>query len=327
MTVVAAPVPSQSRLASIVRGPVREPERLVMIGINGVGKTTFGAGAPSPIFLTVEEGAAQIGVPRYTPSTLTDVISFLNDLDTDEHEFRTVVVDTLDALETLVWKAAAARGGHTSIEDYGYGKGYVVALDDWRKFLNALDALRKKRRMEVILLAHSAVKNFKNPSGPDYSRYEPAINAQAAALILGWADTTLFASFEDTLVEAQTGKEVDEIATKKRVKGASTGRRFMYTQRTAAYEAKNRWNLPNRIEMVTPNSYVAYAIARDEFWAGKVPVDPAALEAECRDIINLTRTDVTPELTEKLKNAAAFISKNRGNASALLKARASLQSL
>lgn len=312
-----------SRLATIITGAVREPDRILGMGVEGVGKSTFAAGAPSPIFITAEEGASQIGVARFPqPKTFKDVLDDLRVLLKEEHPYKTVVIDTLDAVEPLAWKAACDRGGKTDIEDFGFGKGFTIVLDDWREMIALLDRLRREKGMEVILLAHAVAKNFSNPSGPDYARYEPNLNKQAALLFKGWTDTTLFMTFEEAAIDAQTGGIIKDVATKKRVKGGSTGRRVMLTQRTAAYDAKNRWNLPAEIEMIYPDSYSPYAKARDAFWNTKIAVNPDALEAECNTLLDglvLTATDDIQKA--KIEKARDYVAKNTGNGPALLKAR------
>lgn len=307
------------KIPSIIRGPVREPDRILMQGVEGVGKSTFGASAPNPIFITPESGASQIGVDRFpTPSTFQDILDSLQFLRESEHDYKTVVVDTLDSVEPLAWAAACKRNGWTDIEDAGYGKGYTVVLDDWRKMLNALDGLRTARGMEVILLAHAVAKSFANPTGADYQRYEPAINKQAALLFKGWPDTILFATFEEGTLEAATGKVVTDIATKKRVKGVSTGHRVVKTQRSAGYDAKNRYNLPPEL----PLSYADYAAHRELFWQGKVAVDPTKLYDEAVALL--------PEsglADDALAKATATIESNKTNAPMLLKVLDRLRSL
>jgi len=240
------------------------PDRILVVGTEGVGKSTFAANAPKPIFIAAEDGVRHLSVASFPePKTWGDVFDALRVLASDEHEYTTVVIDTVDWLEPLCHRHVCALNGWTTIEDPGYGKGYVPATEEWRKLLAALDFLRAKKEMEVILLAHAAIKVFSNPAGDDFSRYELKLQKSAAALLKEWCDANLFASHEEFVTEK---KGIT------RAKGISTGRRVIHTERTAAWDAKNRHNLPHEL----PLSYTDYAAARE---AGR-PADPDELLEE-----------------------------------------------
>lgn len=263
--------PKRMTLTKLVKGRLEQPRRVLLYGPEGIGKTTFGAGAPAPIFLGAEDGSGELDVVRFPkPEGWADIMEAISTLTTDEHEYQTLVVDTLDAAEPMLWDFICKRDSATSktgaikdIEDYGYGKGYQKALDEWRIFLAALERLRAARRMHVVLLAHCWIKPFKNPLGEDFDRFELKLNAKAGGLLKDWCDTVLFANYE-------TYAHKDEKT--KRVRGVSTGARIINTQRSAAWDAKNRYGLPETL----PLSWSDFdAAAR----AGQVS-DPAALREE-----------------------------------------------
>lgn len=249
-------------LASITKGKLDAPMRVVLYGVEGIGKSTFAAASPSPIFIGAEDGTAQLDVARFSPENWEEVIEALRTLTNDTHAYRTVVLDTLDWAEPLIWAHICKRDGKTSIEDYGYGKGYKAAIDEWRILLSHLDRLRKTKGMSVILLGHSWVKPYKNPSGEDYDRYGLKLHAEAGGLLKEWADCVLFANYE-TYAAKEKGK---------RVKGVSTGARLIYTQHEAAYDAKNRYDLPEYL----PLSWSDF----DAAVKAHQPADPAALVSE-----------------------------------------------
>ena len=228
---------SGMKLSSITGGRVAAPVKTTVYGVAGVGKTTFAAGAPSPIFLPIEEGTNALDVQRFPqPQTFQDVLDAVTELGTAEHKYRTLVVDTLDALEPLIWAHVCAAGKKTSIEDFGYGKGYVAALEQWRLLLSYLERLRAKKQMNVVLIAHAAVKKFQNPEAADFDRWEMKLAGKGtSALITEWSDALLFACHE--VVAATDQKE--------RTRGVATGSRIARTVHGAAYEAKNRYRLPD----------------------------------------------------------------------------------
>ncbi len=133
---------------------------MCLYGVEGIGKTTFAAGAPNPIFLPTEDGLASTpGVHAFpTPTSWDDIREACGSL-AGQHDYKTLVIDTVDWLEPLLFAEVAKEQGKGSIEDIGYGKGYVIAAEKFRKFMSALDALRKKKDMTVLFLAHSAIKN------------------------------------------------------------------------------------------------------------------------------------------------------------------------
>lgn len=231
--------PPRMTLAAVTRGKVARPARVLLYGVEGIGKSTFAANAPSPIFLGTEDGTAQLDVARFPePHRWEDFYEAVKTLETDEHAFRTLVIDTLDWAEPLCWDAVCRDSGKKHIEDLGYGKGYVSAVDKWRGLLARLDGLRSRKGMHVVLLAHSLVKNFKNPEGDDFDRYQLKLHEKSAGLIKEWADAVLFSNHE-TLTETKG----------QRTRGVSTGARLLYTERRAAFDAKNRYDLPPELPL------------------------------------------------------------------------------
>lgn len=228
-------------LGNVTSGLLRKPLRVVLYGPEGVGKSTFGADAPSPIFLGAEDGTARLDVARFPqPESWADVLEAIKTLGTEQHNYKTLVVDTLDWVEPLCWKHACSEHGWKSVEDPGYGKGYAVALDLWRQFLQHLERLQSKTSMHVVLLAHSQITKFADPLGNDFDRYELKLNKKAAGLLKEWPDAVLFCNYE-----TRTARD----KATKRTRGISTGARWVYTTRDAAYDAKNRYGLPERMPL------------------------------------------------------------------------------
>lgn len=256
--------PSKMTLSGIIKGKQQSPTRVVLYGVEGIGKSTFGANAPASIFLGAEEGTGQLAAERFpTPESWADIMEALRVLTGDEHKYKTLVLDTLDWAEPLLWAHICQRDGQKDIEAYGFGKGYSAALDEWRVFLAALERLRKAKSMHVVLVAHSWIKPFKNPAGPDFDRYEMKLNAKASGLLKEWSDCVLFANYE-------TLTSKDERT--KRTKGVDSGARLLHTERCAAWDAKNRYGLPSWLPLGWEDFEAAVAANR--------PADPKALTEE-----------------------------------------------
>jgi hypothetical protein len=260
----AAPPRARMALGAVTKGKIAKPQRVVIFGTDGLGKSTFAADAPAPIFICSEAGTEHLDVARFpTPRAWTDVLDACDAL-MGEHAYKTVAIDTLDWLEPMCWAHTCAtkkngdkRAEH--IEDFGFGKGFTYALDTWRVLLGKLDRLRDERGMNVILIAHSHIPTFKSPDTEDYQRYEIAVNGKAAAMIRQWADVVLFAAHE--------------IATHKqnnRAKGVGTGARLIYTERTAAYDAKNRAGLPESLPLSWPAFETALSGVTPATWRERI---------------------------------------------------------
>jgi len=225
-------------LANTTRGVIARPLRGVIYGPEGVGKSSWAADAPSPYFIGAEDGTAQLNVERVEPADWENIFSLVTELASAEHPYRTLVLDTLDWAEPLCWEHVSRAGGKSSIEDFDYGKGYTAAVNEWRRLLYALDRLRDARGMGIILVAHSKTATFRNPEGDDFDRYTMKLHEKSAGVIKEWCDALLFATYETYTHES-----------KKRVRGISTGARLIKTVRHAAYDAKNRYNLPEEMPL------------------------------------------------------------------------------
>lgn len=232
------------QLSDIIQGASLSPPRVLLYGEAGVGKTTFGASAPAPIFIQTEDGADVVGASRFPLATSwDDVLDAIKQLYTQEHQFQTVVVDSLDWLETLIWRQVAAAHNVKSIEDFGYGKGYVHALDYWKRFLDGLNALRKDKGMGVIMIAHSIVRRFEDPSSEGYDRYEIKLHRKAADLCMEQADVIGFATYRTTT------KQVEGKFGNKTTRAVGTGERVLRTQPRPAFIAKSRYPIPDELPL------------------------------------------------------------------------------
>lgn len=232
----APPRASRMTLANVTRGVQVQPLRVVVFGPGGIGKSTFAAQAPSPIFLGPEDGSGLLDVTRFPqPETWTDVFDAMTTLRTDSHDFSTLAIDSADWLEPLCWEHVCRAMSRKSIEDFGYGKGYIAALEEWRKLVAALDGLRRTKRMHVIVIAHAVVAPYRNPEGDDYDRFTLKLHKGAAGLLSEWCDELAFASFRTH------ASKVDQKGSRGRGYGSE---RVLYTERRAAFDAKSRHGLP-----------------------------------------------------------------------------------
>ena len=282
-----APVGATSRmtLANVSKGKQERPLRVIVYGVEGVGKTTFGAEAPRPIFLCAEDGTSHLDVARFpSPRSWTETIEAVRELLRAEHDFKTLVIDSLDWLEPLCWAHVCQTGGKASIEDFGYGKGYVLAVERWRELLTNLDLLVRNRRMHVVMVAHATVKRVDDPQAGAFDRYRMKLHEKTSDVLREWVDAVLFARHEVRVIE-RNGKP----------RGQSSGARLLHTTWTAAYDAKNRFDLPETL----PLSWEDFEAA----CKAHVPADPAKLKAEIEGLL--------PQLDEETRaKATDYLSKH-----------------
>ena len=239
-----------SILANITTGRDNRPPRLMIYGQEGVGKSTFGANAPAPIFVQTEDGLGEIDCAKFPlAKSLAEVTNALKALRDEEHSYQTVVIDSLDWLERLIFDEICRAYGVRSIEkaDGGFGHGYTIAVNYWRDILSLLDELRNKRNMAVILLAHAKVERFEDPESSAYDRYSPRLHKLAAGLISEWADAAMFAT-----KRFRVQKEASGFSGERGIAapiGAGGGDRILRTNCGPACMAKNRYNLPEEIPL------------------------------------------------------------------------------
>lgn len=231
-------------LANVTTGDVIRPPRIVVYGGDGVGKTTFAAGAPGPIFIRSENGLGILQVPAFPPTEhFTEVLEAIAALIREEHSYRTLVIDSLDWLEGLVWAYTAREKGVEHLEDIGYGKGYLFAEEHWLRLFKGLDTLREKRGMGVILICHAEIKRFDAPDSAPYDRYQLKLHKRASARTTEWADIVGFAQHETVVRESDVG------FNKKVARGVGTGERLLQVTETPAFDAKNRYGLPSPLPL------------------------------------------------------------------------------
>lgn len=221
----------------------RRPRRILLYGTHGIGKSTFGSCAPDPVFIQTEDGLQDVDASAFPLARNTaDIFQAIEELSTQPHDFKTVILDSADWAERLIWKTVCEQGGKDSITDFGFGKGYGSAAAMFSTMLDGLATLGERCGMLVILLAHCQVEKFENPQTESYDRYTPKLHKSVNGMLQEWCDEVLFCGYKVLT------KTSDEGFNKSR-NIAFGGARTIYTTEKPSHMAKNRLSLPDEIPL------------------------------------------------------------------------------
>jgi hypothetical protein len=260
-------------LASISKKATIRAPRMVVLGVEKIGKSSFACGCSfedgkltkqgqnSPIVLPIkgEEGVDALDVASFpTLRSYTDVLDAVGVLYREQHDYRTAVVDSVSALERLVWAYVCQQNNVDSIEKVGggYGKGYGEAADAFGLLLDGLDALRAEKNMASILIGHVKVKRFDDPAGPAYDQYQFDVNEKIANMLCRWADLILFAGTKVSVQKEDVGFKKE----KSRGTDVTGGQRFLFTQKRPAHPGGGR-GFYGQLPYELPLDYTAFTAA------------------------------------------------------------------
>lgn len=233
-------------LGSLKSTKTNTPPKILLYGVDGVGKTSLAAEFPRPIYLPTEGETPPSDVDLQTPGTIESYEALLDvfgELLSSDHEFGTVIIDSLDGLEGLIWAATCRRLGINSIEEAGYGKGYIEADTEWKEYLSAVSALTRSG-LFVVQLAHPEIVRFDSPTTDPYARYQPKLHKRANALVREQSDMVLFMNYRISLKTADAGFN-------KKVTHAEGGNeRLIHFSEKAGFMAKSRHPAPDNAKYV-----------------------------------------------------------------------------
>lgn len=261
-----------------------KPPRVLIYGNEGVGKTTLASEFPNPVFLQCEDGTpGELELESFGNLDSFDaVLEAMIALYDGDHEFKTVVLDSVTAFQRLIFSETCARGDEhgnakAKIEDFGYGKGYVNAKSVLREFLDGCDALRRDRGMAVVLVAHSVVTTFNDPETSSYDRYEIDLHKQLNNDVTRDLDAILLLK-KPVQVKGETKQGAlsknDKTTARTRAEG-SASTVLIHANGKPAYVAKNRYGIPESVRFDQGKGFEALANYFPD-WTTTKPVKKAA---------------------------------------------------
>jgi hypothetical protein len=230
-------------LSSLKSSKRSDPPVMLLYGVDGIGKTSLAAEFPDPLYLPTEGERAPSDVEIATPGTIESfgaLLDIIEELLTTEHEFKTVIIDSVDGLEPLIWRATCQRIGVDTIESPGFGRGYVEADTEWNELLGACAALAQSG-ICVVMIAHPEIARFDSPITDPYSRYGIKVHKRASALLREKSDIVAFCNYRISIKEK-------EVARQTKVAHAEGGKdRQVHLSEGAGFQAKNRYSMPDAI--------------------------------------------------------------------------------
>lgn len=222
----------------IIKGRIPCPIRTVLYGSEGVGKTTLASAFPDPLFIDLEDGTTHMDVNRILETqNWEQLLEYIKQIAEDPDICRTLVIDTADKAEELCTSYICRKYNHSSIESFGYGKGYTYLTEEFSSLLSALDNVTRSGK-HVIVIAHSKMRKFEQPDElGSYDRWELKLTKQNSLLLKGWCDMLLFLNYKTYVVTSGNSSK------------GQGGKRVMYAAHHPCWDAKNRFGLPDEMDL------------------------------------------------------------------------------
>lgn len=226
-------------MLKITDGKINRAQKVVIYGSEGIGKSTFAAKFPNPLFIDTEGGTSHMDVRRIEkPQSWNELLEVLNEVAIAKGVCETLVVDTADWAEQLAISHICTKYKKTGLEEFGYGKGYTYLAEEFMSFFTALDKIIASG-INVVATAHAKMRKFEQPDEMGaYDRWEMKLSKQVAPLFKEWCDMLLFLNYQTYVVSSENKSA--------KVQG---GKRVIYTSHHPCWDAKNRHGLPDVVDL------------------------------------------------------------------------------
>lgn len=274
-------------MLNIIQGTTAQAVKAVIYGPEGIGKTTLASKFPDPLFIDIEGSTKYLNVKRVSPDPQTweELLSYIKEVSGSPDVCKSLVIDTADWAERLCVSYILRKNNWTTIEAPGFGRGYREVNEEFGKLLDLLSLVADKG-INVVVTAHSRISKFEQPDEMGtYDRYTLKLfdspKSSNAALLKEWADLLLFCNYKTFVV-----KPDDRVGGSQKLRG---GKRVMYANHTPAFDAKNRFNLPDEMEMDIKSL------------SGVFPSNDTTVETVEAVVIEETSTPFKDQLIELLK--------------------------
>lgn len=224
---------------NIISGKVARAVKTVIYGTEGVGKSTLASRFPDPLFVDIEGGTSQLDVRRIEPSQdWEELLGIVNEVAVTPNVCKTLVLDTADAAESICVDYICRKYKQVSIESFGYGRGYTYLAEEWGRLMSAFDILIDAG-INVTVIAHARQRKIELPEQTgSFDHWEMKLTRQVSPILKEWADLLLFCNYKTFVV-----------STDSNTRKAQGGKRVMYTSHNPVWDAKNRFGLPDELDL------------------------------------------------------------------------------
>jgi GTPase SAR1 family protein len=217
------------------------PIIVTLFGEGGVGKTTLAAMFPKPVFIRTEDGTQSLqghdDVALFPlAQSSEDVFDAIEALATQDHDFKTVVLDSITQLATMIESeivAADPKAKSINQAGGGYGAGYNTASERHRKLRDWIGSLAYERGMNVVFIGHADTETMDLPDMDAYTRYTVRLHKKVVPHYTDNVDAVCMVRLKADLIGAGDDRK----------KVISTGLREIVCHPQAASVTKNRFGI------------------------------------------------------------------------------------
>lgn len=273
---------------------------ITVVGFPGVGKSTMAALFPDSIFIQAENASTVFETwdeelqPAFMPELPSAnakrnikpsevLMQQLRELATEDHPFKTVVIDTVTSLNTMFEQEVVEfdTNGASNIGDAagGFHKGFLVVAGMHAKIRSACEHLRR-RGIAVVFLAHTGIVKMKNrPDAGEYTAYSIDMPEKARNIYVGSCDAVLYLKSRDFVMGHEENRKGQTV---KMGRVSNTGERVLITSSdgTIGYiDAKNRYSMPEEIEVEKNTNPILSMIPFFNTKAEPVATEPEVTES------------------------------------------------
>ena len=226
-------------MLNITAGRVMRPQKLVLYGVEGIGKTSLAAQTPEPLFIDTEGGTTHLDVRRLQkPASWEELIALIKEVAATPDVCRTLVIDTADWAEQMAIDHICQKYKQPGLESFGYGKGYTFLAEEFSRMLAACDEVILSGK-NVVITAHARQRRVELPDETGgFDVWGLKLSKQCAPLLKEWPDSLLFINYKTYVV-----------ATDSNTHKAQGGKRVIYTSHSPVWDAKNRHGLPEELDL------------------------------------------------------------------------------
>lgn len=287
---------------NIQKGKLQDPQRAVIYGPEGIGKSTLSSMFPKPLFLDWEGSTSDLDVDRITVDDYEEGKKILNDLRQNPLGYKTLIIDTIDWVEVRMAQYISEENKVDSLAEIGYNRGYEMLADEMFRFVTFLRHFTEDQKMNVVLCSHAAINPMELPDQQgSYNFYTLDLHKKVLPTVKEWATMILFINWQMKLVN----KDADTKGKDPKKKGVGGEHRIIFTEHRAAFDAKNRKGLPPQIEWKTLNTFPLAAL----FDAKAEKITAFNQEESIEE--KTEEAPVEKTLLEKVKDAEAFLKENK----------------